>query len=116
MADSAEQAQKFQEFCKSWSDDCSTHWHEAFHSWLQFQKHLAAQYEDLLKDERRDLDKFSSSEYAKTMMHSYLSAVSFQREQIGILMNSQAHWSERYRRFLDSLDQEAGATPSDVQQ
>jgi kynureninase len=116
MTDSAEQARKFQEFCRSWSDDCSKSWQEAFHSWLKFQKQLATEYDESLREERREVEKFSASKYARTLMNSYLSAVTFQREQMRILLDSQIHWTERYRHFLEHLERGGGADPSDAEQ
>ena len=116
MIDSAEQARKFEEFSKKFSDDCSARWQEAFRSFIEFQKSLSEGYGEVLRDEKDFVDKFSPSDYARTILSSYLSAAKFQREQMKMFLDSQVSWNDMYREFLDSLEDDSGAKPSDAQQ
>jgi hypothetical protein len=114
MVDSGEQARKFQEFYQRFTDDYSSRWQDAFQSFIRFQKQLAAQYDRSLADQKKGLHQASNSDFAKLMMSSYLSAVAFQREQMGILNDTQTNWNDMYRQFLDSLDKSEGVKTPDA--
>ena len=114
MVDSGEQARKFQEFYQRFTDDYSSRWQDAFQSFIRFQKQLAAQYGQSLADQQKGLNQASNSDFAKLMMSSYLSAVAFQREQMGLVVDAQSSWNDMYRQLLDSLDKSEGVKTPDA--
>jgi hypothetical protein len=102
--DPAGQARRWQEFFRQSTEECSEPWQEAFHAFIEFQKDLCVQYNDALKDASEDLDKFRTSEHARSMMSMFLSATTFQRKQAEALLHFQRTWNDKYREFLDGLD------------
>jgi len=102
--DPAGQARRWQEFFGQSTEECSEPWQEAFHAFIEFQKDLCVQYNDALKDASEDLDKFRTSEHARSMMSMFLSATTFQRKQAEALLQFQRTWNDKYREFLDGLD------------